>query len=176
MRKTGSLSVRGELLGGLWELSLRGKITQGVGITQCNGYHSVSGYPSMSGYPLGCVPVYGLGFLCVFVHLSVRSSDILLARIVRRLIGRKGKREVSLSLTHKHKWGGEFSLTHTHTLKSGGEFSLTHTLKSRGELTHTEMGRWVLTHTHTEMGRWVLTHTHTLKFLLFAFCLNISAF
>ncbi len=45
VRKIGSLGVRGEHLGGLRELSVRGKITQGVGISQCNGY------------PLGCVQV-----------------------------------------------------------------------------------------------------------------------
>ncbi len=37
------------------------------------------------------------------VRLSIRSSDILLVRFVRRLIGWKGEREVnSLSLTHTH--------------------------------------------------------------------------
>jgi hypothetical protein len=53
VRKTGSLSVMGKLLGGLWELSVRGKITQGMGITQCNGYPLGcvrNGYHSMSGY------------------------------------------------------------------------------------------------------------------------------
>jgi len=43
VRKTGSLCAMGKLLGGLWELSVRGKVTQGIGITQCNGYHLVSG-------------------------------------------------------------------------------------------------------------------------------------
>jgi hypothetical protein len=42
VRKTWSFSIMGKLLGGLWELLMRGKITQGIGITQCNnGYHSV---------------------------------------------------------------------------------------------------------------------------------------
>jgi hypothetical protein len=58
----------------------------------------------------------GLGFLCVSVRLSVRSSDILLARFVRRLIGRKGGREVSsLSLTHTHIQIWRWVLTHSHT-------------------------------------------------------------
>jgi len=73
----------------------------------------------------------------VSVYPSVPPSNILLTRRLSevwldgRVEGRWG-----LSLTHKHKWGGEFSLTHT--LKSGGEFSLTHTLKWGGEfsLTH----------------------------------------
>jgi hypothetical protein len=71
---------------------------------------------------------------------SVRPSNILLTRRLSevwldgRVEGRWG-----LSLTHKHKWGGEFSLTHTHT----------------------QIKRWVLTHSHTEIGRWA--HTHTLK-------------
>ncbi len=80
---------------------MRGKITQGIGITKCQGITQCNGYP--------------LGFrVSVCVRLSVRSSDILLARFVRRLIGRKGGKEVS-------------SLSHTHTLKLGGEFSFTHT-------------------------------------------------
>jgi hypothetical protein len=55
VRKTGSLNVMGELLGGLWKLwvsvslSVMG-ILLGVsvmGITQCNGYPSMSGYHSV---------------------------------------------------------------------------------------------------------------------------------
>jgi hypothetical protein len=86
---------------------------------------------------------------------SVRPSNILLARRLSNvwLDGRAEGRCV-LSLTHKHKWGGEFSLIHTHTLKSGvSSHSLTHW--NREVSSHT--------HTHTEIGRWVLTHTHTLK-------------
>jgi hypothetical protein len=66
-----------------------------MGITQCNGY------------PLGFR-------VSLCVRLSIRSSDILLARFVRRLIGQKDKREMnSLSLTHTQirRW----VLTHSHT-------------------------------------------------------------
>ncbi len=38
---------------------MTGKVTQGIGITQCNGYHSVGvsvmGITQCNGYPLGCV-------------------------------------------------------------------------------------------------------------------------
>ncbi len=56
------------------------------------------------------------GFRGFRVSVCVRSSDILLARFVRRLIGRKGGRDVSsLSLTHTHTQIRRWVLTHSHT-------------------------------------------------------------
>ncbi len=81
---------------------MRGKITQGIGITKCQGITQCNGYP--------------FGFrVSVCVRLSVRSSDILLARFVRHLIGRKGGKEVS-----------SLSLTHTHSNQEVSSHSLTH--------------------------------------------------
>jgi hypothetical protein len=49
VRKAGSLGVMDKLLGGLWELLVRRKITQDIGITKCQGI------TQCNGYPLGCV-------------------------------------------------------------------------------------------------------------------------
>ncbi len=109
----------------------------------------------------------GLGFRVSALNRvcsSVRLSNILLARRLSDmwLDGRAEGRWV-LSLTHKHKWGGEFSLTHTHTHSNQevNSHSLTHWNWEVSSHSHTEIGRWVLTHTHTKMRRWVLTHSRT---------------
>jgi hypothetical protein len=122
----------------------------------------------------------GLGFLCVSVRLSVRSSDILLARFVRRLIGRKGGREVSsLSLTHTHTQIRRWVLTHSHTqlglvtlrflcvsvrlFVCSSDILLARFVR---RLIGRKGGREVSslslthTHTHTQIRRWVLTHSH----------------
>jgi hypothetical protein len=86
--------------------------------------------------------VSALNRVCSSVCPSVRPSNILLARrLSDEWLDKRAEGRWVLSLTHKHKWGGEFSLTHTHT----------------------QIRRWVLTHSHTEIGRWAHTHTHTLK-------------
>jgi hypothetical protein len=70
-----------------------------MGIIQCQGITQCNGYP--------------LGFR---VSVCVRLSDILLARFVRCLIGRKGGREVSsLSLRDTRPQIKRWVLTHSHT-------------------------------------------------------------
>jgi hypothetical protein len=73
-----------------------------------------------------------LGLRFLSVRLSVRSSDILLARFVRHLIGL-----ISYWLDLSDVWldgraEGRWVLSHSHT--------------------HTQIKRWVLIHSHTQLG------------------------
>jgi hypothetical protein len=136
-----SLTVMGKLFRAFWELSLPGKIAQGITIARCNGYPLCcvrNGSRSVSRISSSLCP--GLRFmvstfpLCVSVSLSVspsvRLSDILLL-ITLSDVSFPATSEGSfvLSLIHKHERRANFSLACMHALPSGVQFSLARALR-----------------------------------------------